>query len=174
MAGKLFDEKAARFSWCHLYELPLTQLIRLNFPELVENEQFIDWHTQLSQTPGRINALPDIYDQVSDYFDQKANPTEEQMGKLRSILPDFSAYFYAVQYSLYCVLLHGCYMQELIARVRAGDDKALFDAVRIDPTVIGCKPIIDRISQAVRLRDYHFHTRLKGAMNGKIVKREQV
>jgi hypothetical protein len=61
----------------------------------------------------------------------------------------------------------------LIERVRAGDDKALFDAIRLDPTVLGCKSVVERISKAALLQDKKFFAKLKAALNGKIAKREQ-
>ena len=74
-----------------------------------------------------------------------------------------------------CVLYHGCFLNELIARVLIGkgSDKDLFDAIRIDPTVIGCKTAIERISKAVLLKDEDFLKKLKAAINGKVTKREQ-
>ena len=75
--------------------------------------------------------------------------------------------------SLLCVLYHGCFLNELIERARNGNDKALFDAIRLDPTVIGCKTSIERISQAALLQDSKFFTKLKAALNGNITKREQ-
>jgi hypothetical protein len=64
-------------------------------------------------------------------------------------------------------------MNELIERIRAGNDKALFDAVRIDPTVVGCLSISTRISKATLLQDNRFFAKLKAAINGKMAKREQ-
>jgi len=64
-------------------------------------------------------------------------------------------------------------LNELIERIRAGDDKALFDAARIDSTIIGCPSVSGRISKATLLQDNSFFTKLKAAINGKMAKREQ-
>ncbi|SFE80907.1 hypothetical protein [Nitrosomonas sp. Nm166] len=169
-----FDEATARFSWCHLYEYPFKHTANFNFSGLVHEEQLINWREQLVQTPGHINALPLIHDQIESYFTSNKNPTIEKDTKaLQPILLANCTYFLSVQYSLYCVLYHGCFMYNLIERVRAGDDKALFDAIRIDPTVMGCQSAIGRISKATRLQDIQFFDNLKNAIDGKKAKRQQ-
>lgn len=163
-----FDEATARFSWCHLYEYPLKQTSNFNFSGVVHEEQLINWSKQLVQTPGHINALPGIYDQIESYFSSNKNPPLEKDTKtLQPMLLANCTYFLSIQYSLCCVLYHGCFMYNLIELVRAGDDKALFDAIRIDPTVMGCQSAIGRISKATRLKDTQFFDNLKNAINGK-------
>lgn len=169
-----FDEATARFSWCHLYEYPLKQTPYFNFSGLVDDEQLMNWHKQLVQTPGYINALPSIYDQIETYFTSNEKfPLEKNTKVLQPILLANCIYFLSIQYSLHCVLYHGCLMHNLIERVRAGDDKALFDAIRIDPTVMGCQSAIGRISKATHLKDIQFFDNLKNAINGKKAKRQQ-
>ncbi len=75
--------------------------------------------------------------------------------------------------TLICVLYHGCFLNDLIERVRAGDDKSLFDAVRVDATAIGCWPVVERISKAALIKDEEFFDALKNAINGPMAKREQ-
>lgn len=168
-----FDEDTNSFSWCHLYELPIEEHVNFNFPGLLPEEQVVDWRNQIAESPGKIAALPSVSDQVNDHFNARADPTEEDLKALRPFLPDICAYFYSMQYSLFCILYHGCFLNELIARVRTGDDKALFNSIRIDSTIIGCQSVVDRISQAKRLKDDNFLSKLKNSMNGKNVKREQ-
>jgi hypothetical protein len=92
------------------------------------------------------------------------------------ILPTLAATFrlgMSMYHTLRCVLFHGCFLNELIERVRTDDDKALFDAVRIDSTVVGCMSVSNRISKAALLQDNRFFAKLKAAINGKLAKREQ-
>ncbi len=144
------------------------------FPGLVHEEQLMNWRNQLVQTPGQISALLSIRDQVESYFTSNENPPiEKDLKTLQPMLVATCIFFFYLQYSLYCVLYHGCFMNSLIERARSGDDKALFDAIRIDPTVIGCKSIIGRISKAARLQDTPFFNNLKKAFDGKKAKRQQ-
>jgi len=48
----------------------------------------------------------------------------------------------------------------------------LFNAIKIDPTVIGCPSISKRISQAILEDDQKFMEKLKKAFHGKFTKRE--
>ncbi|PSJ18146.1 hypothetical protein [Nitrosomonas supralitoralis] len=84
-----------------------------------------------------------------------------------------SAAFIAMQYSLFCVLYHGCFLNELIERIRNGDNKALTDAIKIDVSVIGCPTVVGKISKATRLQDVKFFAKLKSAINGKKEKLKQ-
>jgi hypothetical protein len=176
---KLLNEDTEPFVWYYLYELPFRQHINLANAAIVQGyagflqvEQVTDWYRQVVDTPGQIGALPDVYRQIDHHFDAM-EPSEEDMKKL---LPNVAGIFglgMSLHYSLRCVLYHGCFLNELIERIRDGDDKALFDAVRIDPTVIGCISVSCRISKAALLQDNSFFAKLKAAINGKMAKREQ-
>ncbi|MDP1558191.1 MAG: hypothetical protein Q8K48_06310 [Candidatus Planktophila sp.] len=144
-----------------------------NFPGLLPEEQVIDWRNQIAESPGKIAALPSVSDQVDEHFNARTDPTEEEIKALRPFLSAICAYFYSMQYSLFCILYHGCFLNELIERVRTGDDKALFDAIRVDPMVIGCQSVIERISKARRLQDVDFLDELKKTQSGVSAKLKQ-
>lgn len=168
-----FDRNTESFSWCHLYELPIEQHVSYNFSGLLPDGQVSEWRKQISESPGKISGLASVAKQIDIYFDEREAPTEEDIEMLRSILPTICAYFYSVQYSLLCILYYGCFLNELIARVRNGDDKALFDAIRVDPTVVGCQSVIVRISKAKRLQDSDFLNELKKTQSGVSAKLKQ-
>lgn len=176
---KLFNADTEPVAWCYLYELPIKQHIALategivqGYAGLLSGEQVIDWYKQVIATPGQIGALPGIVSQIDQHFDT-AEPSEEDVNKL---LPGIAGTFglgLSLHNTLRCVLYHGCFLNELIERIRTGDDKALLDAIRIDPTVIGCISVNLRISKAALLQENRFFARLKAALNGKLAKREQ-
>jgi hypothetical protein len=176
---KLLGKEVESFAWCHLYELPVKQHIAVvnagilqGYAKILQEEHLSGWHRQLVDTPGQIAALPDLLSQIDHHIDAQ----ELSKADAEEMLPRLAAYLslaLSIYNSLRCVLYHGCFLNELIERVRADDDKALFDAVRIDPTVIGCLSVSNRISKAMLLRDDSFFTKLKAAINGKLVKRDQ-
>ncbi|WMJ09304.1 hypothetical protein [Nitrosomonas sp. sh817] len=173
---RLFDKEDEEFSWCYLYELPtkdLTVLFCTGLLQFVSLEQILGWFKQMSDCPGNIGALPDIYNQVQSHFDARPNPTKDDLELLRPSLPEISAAFIAVQYSLWCVLYHGCFLNELIERARNGDNKALIDAIKIDTSIIGCPTAVGKISKATLLHDVKFFAKLKSAINGKKEKLKQ-
>ncbi|SFK69505.1 hypothetical protein SAMN05216302_101287 [Nitrosomonas aestuarii] len=176
-SDRLLDKEESEFSWCYLYEFPANELVLILLSALtgfVKPDQIVDWLKQMANTPGNIGELPDIFDQVNKHFEERADPTYEDLEAIRSDLPMVSAAFTAMQYSLFCLLYHGCYLNELIERVRNGDTKALFDAIKIDTSVIGCPSVVDKISTATRLQDKRFFAKLKSAINGKKEKLSQI
>jgi len=172
--------KDAKFSnWCHLYELPIKQHLLLANAGIVQShgifvskENLQGWYQQLANTPGQISALPDIVSQIGDHFDS-IEPSEEETAQHLPALASTFGLSLSMYNTLRCVLYHGCFLNELIERVRNGDSKALLAAIRIDASVIGCLPVSNRISKAVLLRENSFFAKLKAAINGKLAKREQ-
>jgi hypothetical protein len=176
---KLFGKDTEFFAWCHLYEFPIRQHISLanagiveGYAKFLKEEHLAGWYNQIVDTPGQIAAVLGIDRQVDHHFDA-IEPNKEDV---QAILPTLAATFglgLSIYHTLRCVLFHGCFLNELIERVGAGDDKALFDAVRIDSTVVGCMSVSNRISKAALLKDNRFFAKLKAAINGKLAKREQ-
>lgn len=174
---RLFDKEDEEFSWCYFYELPTKDLMVLlctGLLQFVSLEQILGWFKQMADCPGNIGALPDIWNQVHEHFEARPNPTKDDLETLRPSLPMISAAFIAIQYSLFCVLYHGCFLNELIVRIRNGDDKALTDAIKIDTSIIGCPTVVGKISKATRLQDKKFFAKIKSAINGKKEKLKQV
>ncbi len=176
---QLLNEDTKPFSWCHLYELPFRQHMIQATSEIVQGyavflqaEHVTDWYQQIVDTPGQIGALPGVITQMDDHFDA-IEPSDEDMERLLPSVAGLYGLGLSMHNTLRCVLYYGCFLNELIERIRTGDDKALFDAVRIDPTVIGCLSVSHRISKAALLRDQNFFDDLKNAINGKMAKREQ-
>lgn len=170
---KLLGDDAAKFSWCHLYELPVEQHLAITLSGFMQDEQVQSWFKQIAASPNQIAVLPEIVQHVSAYFDGMEALSKDEAEELRPMLAGFLGVILSALNNLRCVLYHGCHLNELIERVRAGDDKALFDAIRIDPTVIGCVSVSCRISKATLLRDNSFFSKLKAAINGRMAKREQ-
>ena len=176
---KILNKDTEPFAWCFLYELSVRQHLSMAMAAIIQGykgmldvEHVKDWYSQLADTPGQIGALPGLTRQVEHHFDAM-EPSDEDMEKLLPTVAGTFGLGLSMFYTLRCVAFHGCFLNELIERVRAGDDKALFDAVRIDPTVIGCLSVICRVSKAALLQDNRFFARLKAALNGKMAKREQ-
>lgn len=173
---RLFEKGSDQFGWYHLYELSAKDLVSTMFNNLmcfVPQDQLSSRYMQMANCPGSIGELPTIYGEVNEHFKERPNPTNEDLEVLRPSLPVLSATFIAIKYSLYCVLYYGCFLNDLIARAGV-DDEALFDAIRVDPMVIGCRPIIERISKARRLQDEDFLNELKRTQSGVSEKRKQI
>lgn len=171
---KFLGNDAAPVSWCHLYELSLMEHITAVFAaEHLPHAEISGWLGKIAATPGQLSALPATAKQVDEYFESRKDLNREQAEELQKSIAQILGKSFSLYYSLKCVMYHGCWLNELIDRVRTGDDKALFDAVRIDLTVVGCKSVTERISKAAFCKDVIFFAKLKAAINGKLAKREQ-
>lgn len=177
---KLLCGDTAQFAWCYLYELPirghiyqaLTDIAQ-NFEGMLDPLQIPSWLNQIATSPSQAREIPKVVDLVKQYFDEMEDPSKEQAEKMRPMLANTFGKAWSMYNALRCVLYHGCFLNELIDRVRTGNDKALFDAIRIDPTVICCTSVSQRISKATLLQDNRFFAKLKASLNGKLAKREQ-
>jgi hypothetical protein len=169
----LFSKDVVDFNWCHLYELPIKQHIAVPLTGLLQDEKLLRIFQELASSKNQVAFVPELITQIDSYFDALEPPSETEKKELIPLLAAYFSLSLSIYHSLRCVLYHGCFLNELIERVRTGDDKALFDAVRLDPTVIGCKSVLNRISKATLLQDKRFIAKLKAALNGNIAKREQ-
>jgi hypothetical protein len=177
---KLLGKDVTPFAWCHLYELPIREHlnqslmgIALHFDGMLDPKQIVAWLNQLATSPNQVREIPKVLDLVKQHFDEMIEPNKNQAEKMRPMLADVFGKAWSMFNTLRSVLYHGCFLNELIERVRTGDDKALFDAIRLDPTVISCPSVSQRISKAALLQDNRFFAKLKAAINGKMAKREQ-
>lgn len=81
---------------------------------------------------------------------------------------DLLGALYALMGTLECLILYGYYINELLAIAHEqSNDKALFDAIRVDPVVITSETAAHRISRAVVQADTAFFKGLQNALLGK-------
>jgi hypothetical protein len=169
----LFSKDAIGFSWCHLYELPIKQHMVLPLTGFLQDDRFLKIFQSFSSSKDQIGFIPEVFSQIDSYFEGLEPPSRAEAIELMPVIAVFFGASLSVFHSLRCVLYHGCFLNELIDRARDGEEKALYDAIRLDPTVVGCKPAIELISKAALLQDKSFFAKLKAALNGNIAKRKQ-
>lgn len=152
--------------WCNLYELPILEHISC----MVVGFDMTDAVKGAARSAVPMRTLLHSIDKFDLEFDEVDKDEIEVFVK--------SCYTLAtsVYKTIQCLLTFGCYLNDLIAQVREnvpGSDAALFNAVRIDPSVIGCPSVVARISRAAVLADTSFFNDLKRAINGPLAKRSQ-
>lgn len=179
-ADKDFPADVAAFTWCYLYELPIREHLTLaltnsaqNLNDFLSVEQLGNWFGQLKTAPSQVGEIPVVVSRISEHFNTLPDLDEAQTQKLQPSLATLLGINLSIFNTLRCVLYHGCFLNELIERVRSNDDAALLAAVRMDATVIGCPSVVQRISKASILNEEEFFNDLKNAINGKQTKREQ-
>jgi hypothetical protein len=160
-------------SWCHLYELPIEDHVSLVAAIYTQDETLLSIFSDLAHSESQFAAIPDIARRLNAYLaslDDEIAPELE--AEMLALFPLVNAISRSIYNSMRCVLFHGCFLNELVQRANSSD-KDLFDAVRIDPTVVGCKSVIARISKATLAQDVNFFAKLKTALSGKMKRREQ-
>lgn len=169
----IYADSTFGFSWSHLYELPVKEHFGKTLAPILSDSNFLKIFQGLASSKDQIAHIPLMCDQVDAYFDTLDAPTKEEA---QEFIPHIAALFglhLSSYFSLKCVFYYGCFLNELIAKARDGDDKSLFNAIRLDPTVVGCQTAVLRISKAAFLQDHGFFKKLKAAICGKLSKREQ-
>jgi hypothetical protein len=165
---KIFTAQSMSPSWHHFYELTYPEHLALFIVDLGLADQVKQMAASDNPPQAGIFAIKEAFES-EDGFDIELN--EESRLKLPLIL----GVTHSLNLNFKSLLTFGLYINELVAIARKGGvkgDKALFNAIRIDPTVIGCTSISKRISQAVLEDDQDFIKKLKRAFQGKFTKRE--
>lgn len=166
----VFSGPASKVYWCNFYEMPFIE----HLAKFIVAFGLTDMVKDIAAAPNQMEAIAASVEcmdaEIASNID---SASKEELEQVRTSLPIVLALATSVNNSFRSLLAFGCYLNDLIAQARAGDDRALFNAIRIDPTVVGCPTAIARISRAVLVDDKRFMAKWKAALNGKLQKREQ-
>lgn len=167
---KLFGRSLAKVCWCNFYELPFLE----HLARCVAALGIVDDVKEIAAAPNQIEAVAAMLAGMDAEIDAAfESASQEELEQIKEGIPFLLALVNSVHNSLRCLLAFGCYLNDLVARARAGDEASLFNAIRVDPTVIGCPTAVAYLSRAVLIDDKRFMTKLKAALSGKLQKREQ-
>lgn len=165
---KIFTPQSMSSSWHHLYELSYNEHLARFIVDIGQADEVKEMAASDNPPQAGIAALKEAF-QSEEGFDLKMDE-ETDLG-----LPLILGVTYSLNLNFKSLLTFGLYINELVAIAAKGGkegDKALFNAIKIDPTVIGCQSISRRISQAILEDDQKFMKGLKKAFQGKFTKRE--
>jgi len=161
-------EGSLKPTWYKLYELPfkdhLVQVIVLT-DQVEEVKKLAAQENPNQATIKYSQQLLENFDNGDEQFDEEDRP--------------FLQFVFGLSASLYfsykSLLIYGFYLNELIAIAgtdRKNGDKAIFNAIKIDPTVMACQNVANRVSQAIIENDTKFLKKLRNSLLGKLTKRE--
>lgn len=165
-----FSEDCKKPSWCHLYELQAKE----HFATVVVAIGAADICKEISIAPNQIQAIPTATAAFFEEFD-KLEFSAEDKEYLRKVNASILGLSSSVIFSFRSLQIFGLYLNDLIALVRQGGkagDKALMQAIKIDPTVLGCPSVVQRLSRASIEKDTAFFNLIKKAINGSFSRRE--
>lgn len=145
------------FSWFSFYEL--------TFKEHMAKGIFIlGWQDDLHH----IAKAPDPQQAFFDFFQKKLEEDEDWTGGYQGRFEkkDLIGLLISIFRTMKSLMVYQKSLSTLVDEVREGCDNSLFDAVRIDRTVIACTPIAHRISMAELKGEKNFFVHLKKAVKG--------
>lgn len=143
------------FTWAEIYELPFIDHMALLLLAL-DKVEFIK---QAAQAGDPQQAVLNDLDIPSD--------TEWNGGwKGKFEKSDLIGLVFSLQRTLLSIMIFQKTMPTLVEEARQGDLDSLFNAVRIDRSVVACTPIAARIGRAEMMRDKQFFIHLRNAMKG--------
>ena len=149
-----FDELMVNgFAWGDIYEYTFSEHIAIAMVAFNRAR----WLTDLSATNDPQQSLLDAWPTEID--DDNTHPSFEPQ--------DLMGLAFSLQRSVLSIMLFQRSISGLVQEVREHDDlDALFNAVRVDRTVMSCSTIADKIARAEMRNDKRFFLRLRNALKG--------
>jgi hypothetical protein len=142
-------------SWAAVYELPFMEHLAWLIIALDKGE-FLKRAVQ-SDDPQQV-VLDDL----------KNEDSEEWQGGFQGLFTkqDLIGLAVSVQKSIVSLMTYQKSLSALVREAGEGDDRALFNAVRIDRSIMACPTIADRIARAEFAGDEQFFINLRNALKG--------
>jgi hypothetical protein len=149
-----FDSLMVRdFSWGALYELTFAE----HMAYAMYAFGLLPWFHELTSAHDPQQALIESWSK--EIRDEDVAPEFEPQ--------DVVALAYSLQRTVLSVMLFQRSLSGLVQEVRESDSMdALFNAVRVDRTVMNCPTIADKIARAQMRDDRYFFQRLRNALKG--------
>lgn len=162
----------AELSWAQLYEKPFNECLAIFFVlnGMSEDIKFA------AESEDKLQALNEITEKIDPHLDSILNEINDMEGQKQFITFNASLSLLCIN-SIRSLMIYGQYINELIEISRESTDfkladKALIQAIRIDPSAVGCPIALKRISRAVFFGDHKFLKKIQNAFTGKLGVRE--
>jgi hypothetical protein len=153
---KLKEILTDNFSWCSFYELPFEQ-------HMAATVLIFGWMDEV-----KLAAQADDPQQYFLDFIDSLDPEADWDGGYQGLFEKkhLVGAVISIFKTIKSFMVNQKSLSRLVEEVRVGNDKSLFDAVRIDRSMVGCPSIAHRISLAELQGDKKFFLHLKKALKG--------
>jgi hypothetical protein len=152
---KLHEIFGEGVSWSHLYERPLAEVAGLMVYAIGQLESL----KTIVQLPDPQEFILTEWEKLEGTADWKDVPK----GLTKK---DVIAIATALQKNVMSIIIYKKSLCALVAEAREGNMDSLFDAVRIDRSVVSCPSVAARISMAELVGNKRFFLRLRNALKG--------
>lgn len=152
-----FDELFEKdFYWSLIYEFTFIQHLAILIMAM-DKLEFID------NAQNSTDSTQYVLDSLED-----ADDDSEWNGGWKGIFDkqDLIGLALSLQKTIVSIFIYNKTIHQLVEEVRQGIDDSLFDAVRIDRSIVGAPTIAARIARAELKQDKHFFIRLRNAIKG--------
>ena len=141
--------------WAPVYELPYVMGVALLVYVLGKTEHF-----------KTIAELPDPQEAVIREIESGEGLEWDGGPGGQFTKADLVALITAMQRNILSIMIYKKSVCALVAEAQDGNDDALFDAIRVDRSVVSCLTAAARISKAELFGEKHFFIRLRNALKG--------
>ena len=144
------------FYWAEVYELTFVEHLAFLMMALDK----VEFLKEASNAADPTQHFMDHFDIDGDF--------EHWSGGWNGIFKkqDLIGLVFALQKTILSIMIYQKTMQTLVEEVRRGNDDSLFDAVRLDRSIVACPTFAARIAKAEFTSDKHFFIRLRNAFKG--------
>lgn len=161
----------AELHWAQFYEEPF----EICLAKLLAIANSLTEIQAAAASENKSEALNDLSDNIYSNLDSALSNLNELDKKI--YITQVASISLLVVNSLRCLMIYGQYINELIKTARESQnsklaDKALLQAIRIDPTVLGCPTGLNRLSRAIFFNHADFLRKIQNALSRKLGVRE--
>lgn len=143
------------FYWAEVYEFPYHIQLAMLFCALGKVNDLVE----ISKSPDPQQA---VIDWGAQDVDEEWNGGEGRLFEKKHVI----GLTVALQRNLLSVMLFHRTLDKFVEDVRAGNDDSLFQAVRIDRSIVSCPTFADRIARAELENDKMFFIHLRSSLKG--------
>lgn len=145
------------FSWFHFYEMSFKD-------HMAWGALILNWQDTLKTAAQSDDPQQSFF----DFFYKNLDSDEDWQGGFQGLFEKkhLLALLVSVLRTMKSIMVYQKSLSTLVEEVRDGNDKSLFNAIRIDRTMSACPSILHRISFAEMTGDKRFFLHLKNALKG--------
>lgn len=143
------------FFWAYVYEMPFDEQLAWLICALGRKDQL----HEAAQSNDPTQAAMEMFknDEFDDWNGGEGGVFQEK---------DIIGLFASLQRNILSIMLFHRTLDKIVAEVRAGNDASLFQAVRIDRSIVACLTFADRIAKAELKNEKMFFIHLRSALKG--------
>lgn len=143
------------FFWAYAYEMPFDEQLAWLICALGRKDKL----HEAAQSNDPTQAAMDMFknDEFDDWDGGEGGFFQEQ---------DIIGLFASLQRNILSIMLFHRTLDKMVEEVRAGNDASLFQAVRIDRSIVACLTFADRIAKAELENDKKFFLHLRSSLKG--------